>query len=180
MASRRRKEELDPELFQRLVAAVKKNPSLVDAADECGVHPRTLALWVKRGLFPNAERQFAALATTLRGSRARIRGDLFVVLADAALGRGKTAGGESRQPDPKWAAYLLERLTEEEPVSWAATVPGPADKETTLEHVMRNPPAEVLAAIAAAGKKLVPLEPGDAPALPPASVAEGELEDEPE
>jgi hypothetical protein len=154
----------NPELFKRLVRSVSKNPNLTDVADENEVHPRTLALWVKKGLYPNPEPHYAALARAARKSRALLRGKLFTTLVKAA------------ETDPKWAAYCMERLDEEGELTWQSTIPGPEDRDVTLQHLFKGYiPAEVLAAIDGAGLKLVPLEPGE---RAPLQITEGELVDE--
>lgn len=157
----RRNETLNPELVKRLVRAIRKHPNLTDAADACGVHPRTLQLWIKKGLYPNPGADFHALAVAARRSRALLRGKLFGFLVEGA------------KNDPKWAAYLLERMDEDGEITWQSTVPGPEDQSATLQHIMANPPPEVLAAIEAAGMKLVPL--GEAA---PLQIAEGQFADE--
>jgi hypothetical protein len=160
---KRRNESLDPELIKRLVRAIRKHPSLTDAADACGVHPRTLQLWIKRGLSPSPDAGCHALAVAARRSRALLRGKLFGHLVEGA------------KNDPKWAAYLLERMDEDGEITWESTVPGPGDQAVNLKQIMANPPPEVLAAIEAAGMKLVPLEPGD---VQPLQITEGQFADD--
>lgn len=159
----KRQDTINPDLVKRLVRAIRRHPALTDAADACGVHVRTLQLWVKRGLLPNPEPAYHALAVAARRSRAMLRGKLFGFLVEGA------------KNDPKWAAYLLERMDEEGEITWESTVPGPGEQAVNLKHIMANPPPEVLAAIEAAGMKLVPLEPGD---HQPLQITEGEFADD--
>lgn len=162
MASRTN-DVLTPELIKRLCRAIRKHPSLTDAADACGVHPRTLQLWVKKGLYPSPDPAYHALALAARRSRALTRGKLFQIILEGA------------KADPKWAAYLLERMDEAGEITWGSTVPGEHDMPQVRQHLFRNPSPELLNDIEAAGMKLVPLDPG-APA--PLQIAEGQFADD--
>lgn len=157
----KRAEALTPALLLRLTRALRANPNLTDAADSCGVHPRTLREWIQRGLYPNADRLHAALATCARRQRALVRCEMFGLLRKAA------------KDDAKWAAYCLELLTEDGEESWQATVPGAAEAPAMRQHLLRNPPPELLADIHAAGLKLVALSPEERQL--PAPVTDGEL-----
>jgi hypothetical protein len=162
---KRTNDRLNPALVARLCRAIRKHPSLTDAADACGVHPRTLQLWIKQGLYPNPDPGCHALAVAARRSRALLRGKLFERLVAAAT---------DKNGDPKWAAYLLERLDEEGEITWQSTVPSPGENALVRRELFQNPPPALLEDIAAAGMKLVPLEPGDE--LP--ALVEGELVDD--
>lgn len=155
--------ELTPEMFKRVVRAAVANPNLTDIADACEIHVLTLHAWIRRGMLPNADPLYAGFAAAVRKSRAQVRGKMFSILVREA------------ENDPKWAAYVLERMTEEGEQTWQSTVPGPGDQAVNLQHIMANPPPEVLAAIEAAGMKLVPLEPGD---VQPLQIIEGEFADD--
>lgn len=162
----RRNEQLTPELVKRLVRAIRENPNLADAADSCGVNPRSLVAWVKLGLYPNAEPRYHALAVAARRSRALLRGKLFKRLVQAAT---------DELGDPKWAAWLLERMDEEGEPTWLSTIPGPGDMPQVRQHLFKNPSPQLLQDIDAAGFKLVPKDPNEPAALPPA--VDGELEE---
>lgn len=161
MPSKKSRDALTAGLLKRLVRALRANPNLTDAADTCGVHPRTLRMWIQQGLYPNAEPLYRALATCARRQRSHVRGEMFGILRRAA------------RVDAKWAAYCLERLTEEGEETWQGTVPGAPEAPAMRQHLLRNPPPELLADIHAAGLKLVPLSPEER-ALP-APVTDGEL-----
>lgn len=159
------KNDISPERAKALIKALKANPNLTDAADTCGVHPRTLATAIKRGLFPNPDPQDRALARAARHSRALLRGEMFGHLKKAA------------ELDPKWAQYLLERMTDEGEITWQETLPGPQDAPQIRQHLFRpgHVPVELLSDIHAAGMKLVPLTEDER--MLPAPVVDGELED---
>lgn len=169
--SRRNKDEtLNPDLVKRLCRAIRRYPNIQAAADSCGVNPRTLQIWIKRGLFPNPDPVYAALAEAARRSLGLVKGKLFQCLLEAA-----TQGGAAGRGDPKWAAYLLEHMKEEGDLTWNDTVPGANDLPAVRTHLFANPSPQLLKDIDAAGMKLVPKGPGDAPpALP---VVTGELEE---
>jgi len=158
------KNEITPERAKALIKALKANPNLTDAADTCGVHPRTLATAIKRGLFPNADPQDRALARAARHSRAFLRGELFGVVKKAAL-----------EGDTKLAVWLLERLTDEGEITWQETLPGPQDAPLVRQNMLKRPSPELLADIHAVGLKLVPLTPEERQL--PAPVVDGELEE---
>jgi hypothetical protein len=167
----RKTETLDPQLVKRLCRAIRKYPNITAAADVCGVNPRQLQGWIKRGLFPNPEPCYGALAEAARRSLGLVKGKLFQSLLAAALPT-KDRGG-----DPKWASYLLEQMKEEGDVSWTSTVPGEGDMPAVRRHLFTNPSPQLLQDINAAGMKLVPLTEDEKKALPPAP-AEGELMDD--
>lgn len=163
---KRTNDKLTPALLRRLVHAVRRNPNLQDVADSCGVTPRDLQAWVKNGLMPGAAPEHRALAVAARRSRALLRGKLFERLVKEAT---------SPNGDPKWSAYLLERLDEEGEITWQSTIPGPGDTAAVRRALLANPPPALLEDIAAAGMKLVPLEPGDP--IPVRAIPDGELVD---
>lgn len=176
MASRTN--EITPERAKALIKAIKANPNLTDAADICGVHPRTLAAAIKRGLFPNPDPQDAMLARAARHSRALLRGDLFEVVKAAALGKlpdGKNRG-EFLPPDTKLTVWLIERLTDEGELTWSETLPGPQDAPQLRQALFARPTPELLQDIHAAGMKLVPMT-SDEKQLP-APAVDGELMDD--
>ena len=176
MASRTN--EITPERAKALIKALKANPNLTDAADICGVHPRTLGAAIKRGLFPHPDPQDKALARAARHSRALLRGDLFGVLKKAALGElpDPKEKGEKLPPDPKWAQYLIERMTDEGELTWNETLPGPADAPQMRQRLFAQPTPELLQDIHAAGMKLVPMTPEEKQL--PAPAIDGELMDD--
>lgn len=165
------KNELTPQLAKALVVALKRNPNLTDAADTCGVHPRTLKLWIKRGLFPNPDPLCASLARAARHSRALLRGALFEVLKKAAT---EGYGGEG--PDTKLTVWLYEHMIEEGELTWEEVLPGPEDRNVVRQHLYSHPTAELLADLHAAGVKIVPLT--EAERQLPAPVIDGEFEDQ--
>lgn len=152
---------LTPDLLKKLIHALRENPSLVDAADSCSVHPRTLREWIQKGLLPNPEPHYAALARFARGARSKVRGEMFGLLRKAA------------KLDPKWAQYLLERMTEPEEMTWTETLAIPPS--AVRRHLLSNPSPELLADAHAAGVKIVPLTPEEKQL--PAPVVDGELVD---
>lgn len=164
--------ELTPVRVKALIAAIKENPNLTDAADTCGVHPRTLLAAIKRGLYPNPDPQDRALAKAARHSRALLRGELFGVLKNAALGRGQFEG----EADPKWAQYLIERMTDEGELTWQEALPGPNDAPFVRQHLFKRPTPDLLQDIHAAGMKLVPMTEEEKQL--PAPVLDGELVDD--
>lgn len=170
---KRTNDKLYPELLQRLVRAVRRNPNLTDAADSCGVNVKDLQLWIKRGLWPGAAREYRALAVAARRSRALLRGKLFETLMVAATHRLDPDTGEPIPGDPKWASYLLEHLVEEGELTWQDTVPSGPDMPDVRRHLIQSGALDK--DIAEAGFKLVPLEPGEAP---PLLIAEGEFADD--
>jgi hypothetical protein len=174
------KNEITPERAKALIKAIKANPNLTDAADICGVHPRTLAAAIKRGLFPNPDPQDAALARAARHSRALLRGDLFDVVKNAALGKLPDAKnkGEMLPPDTKLAMWLIERLTDEGELTWSETLPGPHDAPQIRQALFARPTPELLQDVHAAGMKLVPLTSEER--LLPAPAVDGELMDDDE
>jgi hypothetical protein len=170
VASRRTEDAvLTPELVKRLCRAIRRYPNITAAADSCGVNPRTLQGWVKRGLYPNPDPLYAALAEAARRSLGLVKGKLFQTLLVAAV------GDRTRPGDPKWAAYLLEHMKEEGELTWGDTVPGHGDMPSVRRHLFQNPSPQLLQDIDAAGMKLVPKGPGDAPRALPA--VDGELVD---
>ncbi len=171
MAPKRREKPLNPELVKRLCRAIRKYPNLTAAADSCGVNPRELQLWIKRGLYPNPSPLYGALAEAARRSLGLVKGKLFQSLLEAA-----TKGGLGGTGDPKWAAYLLEHMKEEGELTWADTIPNDGDMPMVRKHLFQNPSPQLLQDIHDAGFKLAPLEPEDErPQLP---AAEGELVDD--
>lgn len=170
MSRRSKDETLNPDLVRRLCRAIRKYPNITAAADSCGVNPRTLHLWIKKGLYPNPDPLYGALAEAARRSLGLVKGKLFQSLLAAA-----TTGGPAGQGDPKWAAYLLEHMADDGDIPWSSTVPGEGDLPAVRTHLFQHPSPQLLKDIRAAGMKLVPLEPGDAPQLP--AVVDGELED---
>jgi len=170
---KRRNDSLNPELVKRLVRAIRKHPNLTDAADACGVNPRDLALWIKKGLYPNAPAGCAALAVAARRARALLRGRLFDTLIVAATHRIDPSTGEPIPGDPKWASYIMERLDEEGEIKWQDTIPSGPDMPDVRRHLIQSGAMDK--EIADAGFKLVPLEPGDSPTL---QIAEGEFADD--
>lgn len=171
----RKAEALSPELCLRLCRAIRKYPNITAAADACGVNPRTLQGWIKRGLYPNPDRVYGALAHAARRSLAVCKGRLFDTLMVAATGY-VDADGKPHPGDPKWAAYLMEQMKEEGDIPWNATIPDDGDMPAVRKHLFQNPPAQMLKDIADAGMKLVPLTPEER-ALPAAPV-DGELVDD--
>ncbi len=171
----RRNETLNPQLVKSLCRAIRKYPNITAAADHCGVNPRQLQLWIKRGLYPNPEPCYGALAHAARRSLAVCKGKLFDTLMVAATGY-VDADGKPHPGDPKWAAYLMEQMKEEGDIPWNATIPDEGDMPAVRKHLFQNPPAQMLKDIADAGMKLVPLTPEER-ALPAAPV-DGELVDD--
>lgn len=174
------KNEIDPKRAKALIAALKRNPNLTDAADLCGVHPRTLAAAIKRGLFPNPDPQDRALARAARHSHAILRGDLFEVVKKAALGTlpDSKNKGEFLPPDTKLAMWLIEQLTDEGELTWSETLPGPQDAPMLRQALFARPTPELLQDVHAAGMKLVPLTPEEKQL--PAPAIDGELMDDDE
>jgi hypothetical protein len=167
----REKSELTPQLAKTIVEALRRNPNLTDAADMAGVHPRTLKLWIKRGLFPNPDPLCARLARAARHSHALLRGELFEVLKKAA-----TIGFSDAGPDTKLTVWLYEKLIDEGELTWEECLPGPEDKHSVRQHLYAHPTAELLADLHAAGVKLVPLT--ETEKLLPAPVVDGEFDDQ--
>lgn len=172
----RKTERLNPYLVKRLVRAIRKYPNLTAAADACGVNPRQLQAWIKRGLYPNPEPEYGALAVAARRSLALCKGKLFQTLYRAAVGYVDD-DGVPHTGDPKWAAYLMEQMAEEGEIPWTATIPGEGDMPSVRKHLFQNPSPQLLQDIADAGMKLVPMSPEEK-ALAPAPVADGELMDD--
>jgi len=173
VALKRREKALNPDLVKRLCRAIRKYPNITAAADACGVNPRELQQWVKRGLYPNPDPLYGALAEAARRSLGLVKGKLFQSLLVAA-----TEGGASGLGDPKWAAYLLEHMKEDGEITWTSTVPNEGDMPAVRRHLFQNPSPSLLQDIHDAGFKLAPLEPGDAP--PQLGAAQGELVDDDE
>lgn len=172
MPSRRVKDEaLDPYLVKRLCRAIRRYPNIQAAADSCGVNPLTLQGWIRRGLYPNPDPTYRALAEAARRSLGLVKGKLFQCLLDAA-----TRGGASGKGDPKWAAYLLEQMKEEGDLRWNDTIPGPNDMPAVRKHLFQNPSPQLLKDIEEAGMRLIPKEPTDKPLELP-SALDGELEE---
>jgi hypothetical protein len=170
--SRRIKDEaLNPDLVKRLCRAIRRYPNIQAAADSCGVNPLTLQRWIKRGLYPNPDPLYAALAEAARRSLGLVKGKLFQALLEAA-----TKGGAGGTGDPKWAAYLLEHMKEEGDLTWNDTIPSASDMPAVRTHLFQNPSPQLLKDIDAAGMKLVPKDVGEPPLALPA--AEGELVDD--
>lgn len=159
------KSEITPERAKALIKALRANPNITDAADTCGVHPRTLASAIKRGMFPNPDPVDRAIAKAARHSRALLRGEMFSVLIEAA------------KADPKWAQWVYERMTDEGEITWEDALPGPKDAPQIRQHLFARPTPDLLADIHAAGLKLVPLD--ETEKQLPAPVADGEF-DEPD
>jgi hypothetical protein len=164
---RSKSEILTPDLLRRLIRALRENPSLTDAADKCGVHPRTLREWIQKGLLPNPEPHYAALARFARSARSNVRSEMFGIIRKAAVGDAAHPG------DPKWAQYLLERMTEPEEMTWTETMNLPPS--AVRRHLLANPSPELLADAHAAGVKIVALTPEEKQLPPP--VIDGELVD---
>lgn len=176
-------EKLTPRLCSELVEAIKKNPHLVDVADECGVSPRDLQMWIRRGMYPQPDPLCRALAGAARKSRALLRGKLWQTLATAA------------ENDPRWAQYVWEELKEEGEIKWQDTLPSEGEAPLVRQHLLANPnpelqqdldacnylklPAEISARAVAELVRTGKLQElvGELPALPP-PIAEGELIDE--
>ena len=154
--------EISPERAKALIKALKANPNLTDAADICGVHPRTLSAAIKRGLFPNPDPQDRALARAARHSRAFLRGELFEVVKKAAL-----------EGDTKLAMWLIERMTDQDELAWSETLPGPNDAPQIRQALFARPTPELLQDIHSAGMKLVPMTPEERQL--PAPAVDGEL-----
>lgn len=171
----RKTDQLNPQLVKRLCRAIRKYPNITAAADACGVNPRQLQGWIKRGLYPNPEPCYGALANAARRSLAVCKGRLFETLYLAATGY-KDADGKPHLGDPKWAAYLMEQMKEEGDIPWNATIPDEGDMPAVRRHLFQNPNPQLLKDIADAGFKLVPLAPEEK-ALPAAPV-DGELVDD--
>lgn len=171
----RKTETLNPYLVKRLCRAIRKYPNITAAADACGVNPKQLQLWVKRGLYPNPEPCYGALANAARRSLSLCKGRLWETLYLSATGY-TDADGKPHLGDPKWAAYLMEQMKEDGDIQWNSTIPDEGDLPSVRKHLFQNPSPKLLQDIADAGMKLVPLTPADR-ALPPAP-AEGELIDD--
>lgn len=171
----RKAEKLTPDLVKRLCRAIRKFPNITAAADACGVNPRQLQAWIKKGLFPNPDPEYGALAVAARRSLALCKGRLFQTVYQAAVGF-TDKDGERFPGDPKWASYLMEQMKEEGEIPWTATVPDEHDMPAVRRHLFANPSPQLLQDINAAGMKLVPLT-ADEKALPPAPV-DGELVDD--
>ena len=167
----REKSELTPQLAKALVAALKKNPNLTDAADTCSVHPRTLKGWIKRGMFPSPDPLCASLARAARHSRALLRGELWDVLYKAA-----TTGFGDAGPDTKLTMWLYEKMIEQGELTWEEVLPGPEDRNQVRQHLYAHPTPELLADLHAAGVKIVPLT--EAERQLPAPVVDGEFDDD--
>lgn len=172
MARKRGDKTLNPDLVKRLCRAIRKYPNLTAAADSCGVNPRELQLWVKRGLYPNPDPLYGALSEAARRSLGLVKGKLFQSLLAAA-----TKGGPGGDGDPKWAAYLLEHMQEEGELNWQSTIPDAGDMPAVRKHLFQNPSPQLLQDVHDAGFKLVPLEHTDPPLQ---LVAEGQLVDDDE
>lgn len=173
MPRKRNDKTLNPDLVKRLCRAIRKYPNLTAAADSCGVNPRELQLWIKRGLFPNPDPLYGALAQAARRSLGLVKGKLFQSLLEAA-----TKGGPTGLGDPKWAAYLLEHMKEEGELTWQDSIPSAGDMPAVRKHLFQNPSPQLLQDIHDAGFKLAPLEHDDPPLQLVA--AQGELVDDDE
>lgn len=130
---RRLTSEINPPLLRELVHALRRNPTLEDAADACGVHPKTLIWWVKQGLLPNPERPYAILARWARKARASYRGELFNILRTEA------------HRDWKIAQYLLERSDKELlGEHWAQAIPQAGESKLVTSNLFERPSPELL------------------------------------
>jgi hypothetical protein len=175
--SRKSKETLNPELVKRLCRAIRRYPNITAAADACGVNPRQLQQWIKRGLYPNPEPCYGALANAARRSLAICKGKLWETLFVSATGY-VDADGRPVLGDPKWAAYLMEQMKEEGDLPWNSTIPDAGDMPAVRKHLFQNPSPQLLQDIHDAGFKMVPLEPTDPPLQ--LTAAQGELVDDDE
>lgn len=168
----RSRDRLSPELVRELAAQLRKCPDITVAADACGVHPRQVVLWIKEGMYPSATAEHGALARAARRSLASVKGRLWESVFMAATGY-VDIDGVPQKGDPKWAAFLLDRLKDDRDQQWADTLPGPEDRAAVRRHMFQQGDPQLLADIEAAGFKLVPIDDRETP--PP--LLQGELED---